>query len=149
MKSDAATVLRVFLIVYMLYAYAKFIELFARPKESKKRWLRRVYANRARTVRIFDNVMLVVMAGIVGLVLIAGPNYLNFTAGLLVGMTLIQIYFHRFADPVASEWMPDEPVTPLKLMAYSIQATPEKAWRELIFMTLVFAGALYMLVTNR
>jgi hypothetical protein len=143
----AAAVLRVFLIVYMLYAYAKFADVFVRPKESKKRWLRRVYAG--SMVRVFDNVMLVVMLLVVGVTLLAGTEVLSFTSGLLVGMTLIQIFFHRFAEPLTDEWMPHAPVTPLKMMAHAIQATPQKAWRELAVITVLFAGLLFYLVTGR
>ncbi len=149
MKDTAEAVLRVFLILYMLYAFAKFAEFFLRSEPSKKKWLRKVYANNARSVRIFDNAMLGVMALLVALVLIAGADYLNFAAGLLVGMTIIQIYFHRFADPVASDWMPDAPVTPLKLMAHSVQATPAKAWREILFSTMLFLGLIYVLAIGK
>ncbi len=136
-----------FLIVYMLYAYAKFVELFARSSESKKRWLRRVYAGSA--VKVFDNVMLPLMVVVVGATLLAGVDTLSFTSGLLVGMTLIQMFFHRFDDPLADEWMPSPPPTPLKMMSHAIQATPQKAWRELSVITVLFAGLLFHLVRSR
>lgn len=144
MKDHAATFLRVFLILYMLYAYAKFAELFVRSKESKQRWLRRVYAG--QMVAVFDNVMLVLMVIIVGITFYAGLEVLSFTSGLLVGMTLIQIFFHRFAAPVPEEWMPPPPVTPLKMVAHAIQAMPMKAWRELALMTVLFAALFVLLV---
>jgi hypothetical protein len=36
----------------------------------------------------------------------------------------------------------------LKMMSYSIQASPEKAWKELLIMTTLFVWALYMLATR-
>jgi hypothetical protein len=140
-------VLRVFLVIYMFYAYAKFVELFARSKASKKRWLRRVYAG--SMVRVFDDVMLVVMITVVVATAWSGLHVLSFTSGLLVGMTLIQIFFHRFDQPLTEEWTPAAPVTPLKLMAYAIQAMPQKAWRELLVITVLFAGLLVLFFTGR
>ena len=110
--------------------------------------LRRVYRDGGRAIKIFDNVILVVMVIFVVLLFLSGAEYLSFTTGLLVGMTIIQVYFHRFSDPLPPEKMPEPPLTPLKLMSYSIQANPGKAWRELVFMTLLFIWALYMLATQ-
>ncbi len=110
--------------------------------------LRFVYSNNARAIRIFDNVIVIVMLVVIALLFISGIEYLSFTTGLLVGMTIIQVYFHRFTDPLPPEKAPDPPVTALKLMSYSIQANPGKAWRELIIMTVLFVWALYMLVTR-
>ena len=72
----------------------------------------------------------------------------SFTTGLLVGMTVIQVYFHRFSDPLPPEKAPPPPITALKMMSHSIQATPGKAWRELVLMTLLFLWALFMLATR-
>jgi hypothetical protein len=141
------TVLRIFLIVYMLYAYAKFARLFASSPRSRKRWLKRAYAGSA--VKIFDNVMLVLMVLVAVATLVTGADALSFTSGLLVGMTLVQIFFHRFADPLADEWMPPEPVTPLRLMSHAIQAMPSKAWREFAVMSALLAYLLFALVTGR
>jgi hypothetical protein len=139
-------ILRVVLVVYMFYAYAKFAELFARSTASKKSWLRRVYAG--SMVRVFDDVMLIVMIAVVVTTAWSGFHVLSFTSGLLVGMTLIQIFFHRFDQPLTEEWSPAAPVTPLKLMAYAIQAMPQKAWRELLVITVLFAGLLVLLFTG-
>jgi hypothetical protein len=146
-RVHAATALRVFLIVYMFYAYAKFAELFMRSKDSKKRWLRRVYAG--NMVQLFDDVMLVLMVIVVGVTVASGVEVRSFTSGLLVGMTLIQIFFHRFKDPLPDEWMPEPPVTPLKMVAYAIQATPQNAWRELAVITALFSGSMVYLISGR
>src|SRR2546425_1243689 len=88
--------------------------------ERSSSWLRRVYAG--SMVRVFDDVMLVVMIVVVAATTWSGLHVLSFTSGLLVGMTLIQIFFHRFDQPLTEEWAPAAPVTPLKLMAYAIQS---------------------------
>ena len=143
-----ATVLKAFLVVYILYALLKFYEFFFRSDEAKMRGLRAVYADGGRAIRIFDDVMMTVMAGVVALLFVSGVEYLSFTTGLLVGMTVIQVFFHRFRDPIPPDKSPDPPITPLKMMSYAIQATPGKASRELAFMTVLFVWALYMLATR-
>jgi len=140
--------LKILLVIYILYALLKFFEFFFRRDEGKMEGLRRVYRDGGRVIKLFDNVILVVMVIFVGLLFLSGAEYLSFTTGLLVGMTIIQVYFHRFSDPLPPEKMPEPPLTPLKLMSYAIQASPGKAWRELAFMTVLFIWALYMLATH-
>jgi hypothetical protein len=142
-------VLKILLVVYILYALLKFFAFFFRDDEAKMQGLRTVYVDGGgRIVKIYDNVILIVMVILVGLVFVTGVEYLSFTTGLLVGMTIIQVYFHRFSDPLPPEKAPEPPLTALKMMSYSIQATPGKAWRELAFMTVLFVWALSMLATQ-
>ena len=140
--------LKILLTLYILYALLKFFEFFFRDEETKMKGLRAVYADGGRVIKIFDNAILGLMVVFVCLLFATGVEYLSFTTGLLVGMTIIQVYFHRFSDPLPPEKSPDPPITALKLMSYSIQASPGKAWRELLLMTLLFVWALYMLATR-
>ena len=72
---------------------------------------------------------------------------LSFITGLIVGMLIIQIFFHRFSKPLPPERAPAEsPSPPRKLMSYAIQADPALAWREIILMTALFVWALYELI---
>jgi hypothetical protein len=144
----SSLILKILLTLYILYALLKFFEFFFRNDEAKMKGLRTVYSSGARIIKIFDNVMLVLMLIFVCLLFASGVEYLSFTTGLLVGMTIIQVYFHRFSDPLPPEKSPDPPITALKMMSYSIQANPGKAWKELVFMTLLFVWALYMLATR-
>jgi hypothetical protein len=144
-----STTLKVLLTLYILYALLKFFEFFFRDEETKRKGLDTVYVKgNGRVVRIFDNVMLVFTLVLLALVFASGVEYLSFTTGLLVGMTIIQLYFHRFSDPLPPEKSPQPPVTALKMLSYSIQANPGKAWRELALMTLLFTWSLYMLATR-
>ena len=144
-----STTLKVLLTVYILYALLKFFEFFFRDEETKRKGLDTVYVKgNGRVVRIFDNAILVFTLVLLALVFASGVEYLSFTTGLLVGMTIIQLYFHRFSDPLPSEKSPQPPITALKMLSYSIQANPGKAWRELTLMTLLFAWSLYMLATR-
>jgi hypothetical protein len=71
---------------------------------------------------------------------------LSFITGLVVGMLLIQIFFHRFEKPLAPERAPEPEAPPRKVMSYAIQAQPGLAWREILVMTALFGWALYALV---
>jgi hypothetical protein len=144
----SSLVLKILLTLYILYALLKFFEFFFRSDEAKIRGLRSVYSGDNRVIKVFDNVILVLMLIFVGLLFVAGVEYLSFTTGLLVGMSIIQVYFHRFSDPLPPEKSPDPPITALKMMSYSIQANPGKAWKELVFMTVLFVWALYMLAAR-
>jgi hypothetical protein len=141
--------LKILLTVYILYALLKFFEFFFRDEATKMRGLHAVYVRGGGSViKIFDNVMLVLVVIFLGLLFASGVEYVSFTTGLLVGMTIIQVYFHRFSDPLPPEKSPEQPITALKMLSYSIQANPGKAWRELMLMTLLFAWSLYMLATQ-
>ncbi|EQA43396.1 hypothetical protein LEP1GSC050_1731 [Leptospira broomii serovar Hurstbridge str. 5399] len=141
--------LKILLTIYIIYSLVKFYEFFFRKDEVKMKGLELVYEKGGgRIIRIFDSVILILMIVFMLLLLLSGVEYLSFTTGLLVGMTIIQVFFHRFSEPLPPEKSPKPPVTALKLMSYSIQANPGKAWRELILMTLIFLWSLYMLATK-
>src|ERR1700720_2991229 len=105
----SSAILKVLLTVYILYALLKFFEFFFRDDEAKMKGLRALYSGGGRVIKIFDNVMLVLMLIFVALLFASGVEYLSFTTGLLVGMTIIQVYFHRFSEPLPPEKSPDPP----------------------------------------
>ncbi len=141
--------LKILLTVYILYALLKFFEFFFRDEAAKRKGLDAVYEKGGgRAVKIFDNGILILMLIFLALLFVGGVEYVSFTTGLLVGMTIIQVYFHRFSDPLPPEKSPAPPLTALKMLSYSVQANPGKAWRELVLMTLLFLWCLYRLVTQ-
>lgn len=73
---------------------------------------------------------------------------LSFITGLIVGMLVIQIFFHRFSEPLPADRAPEHPSTPRKLMSYAIQANPALAWREVIVMTALLSWALVELIAR-
>ena len=75
-------------------------------------------------------------------------QYLSFITGIVVGMLTIQIFFHRFSRVLAPEKAPETPTPPRKLLSYAIQADPALAWREIIFMSVLFIWALFTRLTN-
>ena len=142
----AQTALKILLALYIVYALLKFFDFFYQSYDRRMRSIRAAYENDGRVLKTFDNVVLGLMVLLVVLQFLSGIEYLSFTTGLLVGSTLIQIYFHRFCDPVPADKSPEAPVSPIKLMSWGIQANPEKPWRELAFLTVLFVWALYRIV---
>ena len=71
--------------------------------------------------------------------------HLSFITGPVVGILTIQVFFHRFSKPLTADNMPESPTPPRKLMSYPTQAHPRLAWRKIVFMTVLFVWALYML----
>lgn len=140
--------LKVLLTLYIAYALLKFFDFFYQSYDRRILSIRAAYDNNGRILRIFDNVVLVFMLILVVLLLAAGAEYLSFTTGLLVGCTLIQIYFHRFSEPLPADKAPEPPVSAIKLMSWSIQASPAKPWRELAILTVLFLWAVIRLWTD-
>ena len=141
--------LKILLTVYIVYALLKFFEFFFRDDEAKMKGLEAVYVRGGGSVvKAFDKMILVFMLILLALLFTSGVEYVSFTTGLLVGMTIIQVYFHEFSDPLPPDKSPQPPITALKMLSYSIQANPGKAWKELVFMALLFVWSLYMLMTQ-
>ena len=139
-------ILKALLTLYILQSLHKFFDFFYIGYEKRIARIRRVYA--ADGVSVFDTIALIIVVVLLALQFIAGVEYLSFTTGLLVGMTLIQLYFHRFNQPLAANQSPDPPMYPIKLLSYAIQAMPGRPWREMTLMTILLGWALYMLLTE-
>jgi hypothetical protein len=69
----------------------------------------------------------------------------SFLGGLWIGATLIQLYFHRFHEPLLPSQMPPPAVSPIKMMSYAIQAAPARPWREMLLMTALILWALALI----
>jgi hypothetical protein len=80
------------------------------------------------------------------LLLLSDMQELSFITGLVVGMLVIQIFFHRFSEPLPADKAPEPWAPPRKIMSFAIQANPGLARREIIVMTALFCWALYALV---
>jgi hypothetical protein len=140
-------VLHILLALYVIQALLKMAVHFFVPYQTRRKRIDAIYAG--RQMALYDDIVLLLMLMFVGLLVVAGsPAYLSFITGLVVGMTLIQVYFHRFSAPPPPQQTPAPPVTPIKLMLYAIQASPRQAWRESSIMTGLLLWALYALVTS-
>ncbi len=139
----AGTVLEVLLAVYAVHALAKFSFFFLLSYRSRRRALDHAYAGRASASKTADSFLLLVCVLLAGLLAVRGADHVSFLTGLLVGMTLIQIYFHRFSEPLSEEQAPKPPNSPIKIMSYAIQAMPGRPWRELVLIAGLLLWSLY------
>jgi hypothetical protein len=63
-------------------------------------------------------------------------------------MLVIQIFFHRFSEPLPENKAPESSPPPRKIMSYAIQAHPALAWREIVLITALLGWALYALIAH-
>lgn len=90
---------------------------------------------------MYDSVTLVIIVVLVVLLFLTDMQPLSFITGLIAGMLIIQIFFHRFSEPLSGDRAPEEGAAPRKVMSYAIQARPALAWREIALMTALFGWA--------
>jgi hypothetical protein len=145
----AFLILKILLIFFVVYSLIKFFVFFFVKYDTRRKLLDSSYNGKTTATKISDIFLLsMVLLLLIFLYLSGRTEYLSFTTGLLVGMVLIQLYFHSFSEPLKPEQSPEPPVSPIKLMSYGIEASPGRAWRELLIMTVIFIWALYMLLTQ-
>ncbi len=138
--------LTVLLIAFCLQGLVKFVVGFAVPYRTRIARIAAYYRRDGRVIAIYDSVTLVIIIALVVLLFLTDMQPLSFITGLVVGMLVIQIFFHRFSEPLSAEEAPEEGSAPRKVMSYAIQARPALAWREIAVMTALFGWALYELI---
>jgi hypothetical protein len=142
-------ILKIILLVLSIHAVLKPLFFFILNYSVRRKQLDKSYGNKTSATTLFDNVILVIMIVIVILLFLThSMEYLSFLAGLYIGATLIQTYFHTFSSPLSEDKAPKPPVSPIKMMSYAIQATPEKPWKQLLFISILFLWGIYMIITN-
>ncbi len=145
----ALLILLILLIFFVVYSLIKFFVFFFIKYDTRRKLLDSSYKDKTSATKVSDIFLLIMLLLLLGFLFLSGSTeYISFTTGLLVGMVLIQLYFHSFSEPLPSEKSPESPVSPIKIMSYAIEANPGKAWRELLIMTLIFIWALYMLLSQ-
>src|SRR6202522_2386755 len=107
-----AQALTVLLVLFSLHALLKFAVFFVVPYRTRRRALDRAYAGRASATKISDIFLLCVCLVLLGLLFTRGADSVSFLTGLLVGATLIQLYFHRFSEPLTDDQSSAPPVSP-------------------------------------
>ncbi len=141
--------LKIMLMFFVVYSLIKFMFFFFIKYDTRRRLLNSSYKGKTSATKIQDIFLLAIMLILTGLLFASGVNeYISFITGILVGMVLIQTYFHSFSKPLTLEESPESPVSPIKMMSYAIEANPGMAWKQLIIMTMLFIWALYMLLTQ-
>lgn len=142
-------VLKILLILYILQSLIKFGIHFLAKYESRMEKIVSYYDSGERKLKRFDAITLGLAIIFVLLLFLSGEmEYLNFTTGFLVGLTLLQIYFHRFNQPLPPDKSPEQGASPIKHISYAIQEKPQRAWREYLLMTILLTWGLYMLLVN-
>lgn len=145
----AATILKIVMTLFVFQVLVKFYVFFFVTYDIRRARLDKAYAGKTGATKYFDNIILLVLAGLVTLLFLSdNMNYLSFITGVYVGATLIQVYFHRFSTPLPDDKAPKPPVSPIKMMSYAIQAYPKRPWKELLFLTVIFLWGLYMLLSK-
>jgi hypothetical protein len=143
-----SVVLTVLLIAFCLQGLVKFVVGFAVPYRTRIARIGAYYRRDGRIIGIYDSVTLVIIIALVVLLFLTGMQPLSFITGLVAGMLIIQIFFHRFSEPLSDDQAPEAGAAPRKVMSYAIQARPALAWREIALMTALFGWAFYELVSH-
>ena len=140
--------LTILLIAFCVQGLMKFVVGFAVPYRTRIARISSYYRRDGRIISIYDSVTLVIIIALVVLLFLTDMQPLSFITGLVAGMLIIQIFFHRFSEPLTGDRAPEDGAPPRKVMSYAIQARPALAWREIALMTALFGWALYELVTR-
>jgi hypothetical protein len=138
-----ARILAILLALYSVHTLAKFGFFFVLSYGSRREALDRTYNGKSNATKTADVVLLVFAVVLAGLLVIRGADHVSFLTGLLVGMTLIQLYFHQFSAPLTADEAPEPPYSPIKIMSYAIQARPSRPWKELIVVACLLVWSLY------
>lgn len=129
----AAEILDFLLSLFALYVLLKFLVFFCLRYDRLRAMLDKAYAKKTSATKRQDVFLFAACTSMVVLLYLRGVEHRSFLAGLLVGMTLIQLYFHEFSDTLSDREKPADPESPIKTMSYAIQANPGRAWKELLF----------------
>ena len=122
--------LTILLIAFCIQGLVKFAVGFLVPYDTRIKRISSYYERDVRIIGMYDSVTLSVIAALIVLLFLAGMHHLSFITGLIVGMLVIQIFFHRFSRPLGPEQAPQPHAPPRQLMSYAIQAYPGLAWRR-------------------
>lgn len=136
----------ILLIAFCVQGLVKFAVGFLVPYHTRIKRIAAYYERDGRIISIYDSVTLAIIVALVVLLFVTAMHELSFITGLIVGMLIIQIFFHRFSKPLSPGRAPESPSSPRKLMSYAIQSNPGLAWREILVMAALFAWALYVLI---
>jgi hypothetical protein len=128
MLNSIATAIAVVLGVHIL---AKFV-VFALPYPRRRAALDKQYGDKPSATNVSDLVVMALTVVIAALVVWRGIEGVSFLAGLWIGATLIQLYFHQFHTPVPEDRAAPPRRSPLKEMSYAIQANPWRPWPQML-----------------
>jgi hypothetical protein len=143
-----SVMLALILIAFCVQALVKFAVWFLVPYPTRIRRIASYYQRGGRIIGIYDTITLATIVIVVVLLFLTGVDELSFVTGLIAGMLVIQIFFHRFSEPLPENKAPESSPPPRKIMSYAIQAHPALAWREIVLMTALLGWALCALIAH-
>jgi hypothetical protein len=139
----AATVLAIVVGLHILIKFTFFLMPYGRRREI----LDKSYGDKLSATATSDLVSLGFAALLVVVLFISGVHATSFLIGLWVGATLIQLYFHRYSEPMEAGKEPKAPAGPIKTMSYAIEERPWRPWPEILSLcVLVVAGLVALAV---
>ncbi len=95
--------LTILLIAFCIQGLVKFAVGFLVPYDTRIKRISSYYERDGRIISIYDSVTLAIIMVLVVLLFLTDMQELSFITGLIVGMLVIQIFFHRFSRPLAPE----------------------------------------------
>lgn len=104
---------------------------FALPYRRRRAALDKSYGSKPSATSTSDVVVLVFTVAVSALLLLRRVEAVSFLGGLWIGATLIQLYFHRFGEPVPPDRAAPPETSPRKEMSYAIQASPWRPWPQM------------------
>ncbi len=134
-------VLTIVLIAFCVQGLVKFAVGFLVPYSTRINRIATYYRRDGRIISIYDSVTLVIIVALVILLFLTDMHELSFITGLIVGMLIIQIFFHRFDKPLAPERHPNPRLRQEK--SCRTQSKPNPGWpARILVMTALFGWAL-------
>ena len=129
-----------------IHTLIKFAFFFALPYTKRRAMLDHSYGDRPSATQSSDPVLLAMAIALGALLLWRGSDAVSLLGGFWIGATLVQLYFHRFKAPLPPDRTPPPVVSPIKTMSYAIQAAPQRAWRELVTMSILVLACVVLVV---
>jgi len=112
--------LAIVLIAFCIQGLVKFAVGLVVPYPARIRRIASYYQRDGGIISIYDTITLVMIVALVILLFVTGLHDFSFITGLVVGMLVIQIFFHRFSEPLPEDKAPESSAPPRKIMSYAI-----------------------------
>ena len=138
------TITTVVVVLLGVHVVAKFA-FFALPYRKRRAALDRSYGEKPSATNTSDWITLGFTVILCGLLLWRGVEAVSFLGGLWIGATLIQLYFHRFHEPVPADRAAPPQTSPLKEMSYAIQAAPWRPWPQMLVLAILVVWNLVLI----
>ncbi len=138
----------IIVVILGVHTLLKFAFFFVLPYDRRRAALDQAYGNKPTATRTADIVLLTMAIVLAALLWYHGIEATSFLGGLWIGGTLIQLYFHRFHEPIDDKHAPPPAVSPIKTMSYAIQANPSRAWREMLVFAILVICSLVLIVSG-